>query len=99
MSGTLTVWGTINGDGSIAAGTGYSVTAQGNGEYIISFSPTFSGTPAIVGSQVLYGSGSENTLDNVIFPYLNNGAATAKTGDSNGNSTNRAFSFIAMGLS
>ncbi|TRV43980.1 MAG: hypothetical protein EWV53_22765 [Microcystis panniformis Mp_MB_F_20051200_S9] len=73
------------------------MTHQSNGEYIISFSPAFSATPSIVGSQVLYGQQSQKPLDNVVFPFLNSGAATALTGDSEGNKKDRSFSFIAIG--
>ena len=75
----MTVWGVVNKDGSTASGTGFSVTHQGNGEYIISFSPAFSGMPAVSGSQVNYGNQGENTRDNVVFPFLNAGSVTALT--------------------
>ena len=96
---TKTLWGVINADGKTDNGSGgFNVIRQETGEYIITFSPTFSGTPAIVGSQVNYGSTSENTLDNVIFPLVNESSATVLTGDSHGSKTNRSFSFIAIGL-
>jgi hypothetical protein len=95
---TKTVWGVLNKDGSInSSGGGFTVTHQGNGEYIISFSPAFSATPSIVGSQVLYGTSSQNTLDNVVFPYVNQGAATALTGDGAGKHLDRPFAFVAIG--
>ena len=94
---TMTVWGVVNKDGSIGAGNGFSITHQGNGEYIISFSPAFSGMPAITGSQVNYGDQGQNTRDNVVFPFVNNGSATALTGDGGGSRTDRSFSFIAIG--
>lgn len=95
---TMTVWGVVNADGSIGNGTGFSITHQdGGGEYIISFSPSFSGMPAISGSQVNFGSQNENTRDGVVFPFLNGGAATALTGDGGGSKTDRSFAFIAVG--
>jgi|LakMenEpi03Aug12_release.lakeMendotaPanAssembly.Ray.scaffolds.fasta_scaffold592826_1 hypothetical protein len=95
---TKTLWGVVNKDGSIkSSGGGFTITHQGNGEYIISFSPTFSATPSIVGSQVLYGQESEKPLDNVVFPFLNSSTATAFTGDSKGDQEDRSFSFIAIG--
>ncbi len=95
---TKTLWGVVNKDGSItSSGGGFTITHQGNGEYIISFSPTFSATPSIVGSQVLFGQESQDTRDNVVFPFLNSGAATALTGDSQGKHQDRSFSFIAIG--
>ncbi len=94
---TMTVWGVVNKDGSIGNGKGFSITHQGGGEYIISFSPSFSGMPAISGSQVNYGSQNEDTRDGVVFPFLNAGSATALTGDSGGSKTDRSFAFIAIG--
>jgi len=96
---TRTSYGVINKDGTINSGSGdFTVTAQGNGEYIISFSPAFKGTPSIVGSQVLFGDTSQWPTDNIVFPFLNGGAATAITGGSDaGNQSNRSFSFIAIG--
>jgi hypothetical protein len=93
----MMVSGVIGSDGTKLSGHGFTVTSQGNGEYIISFSPPFSAIPAIVGSQVNYEKTSQDTRDNVIFPYVNTGAATAITGDSTGDHTNRTFAFIANG--
>ncbi len=96
-----TVWGTIimSPDGSIEQkGEGFTVMHQKNGEYIISFSPPFSDIPSIVGSQVLFGDEDQYPVDNVVFPFLTKGAATAITGDAKGNQLDRSFSFIAIGL-
>ena len=95
---TMTVWGVVNKDGSINSSSGgFSVTHQGHGEYTISFSPAFSATPAITGSQVLFAQDNQSTLDGIVFPYLNSGAATVFTGDGGGSQEARSFSFIAMG--
>ncbi len=93
----MMVSGVIASDGSKVSGHGFSVTSQGSGEYIISFSPPFSEIPAIVGSQVNFGSAGQDTRDGVVFPYVNAGAATALTGGSDGGHTNRTFAFIARG--
>ena len=96
---TNIVWGVVNKDGTInSSGGGFSITHEGEGEYIISFSPEFSATPAITGSQVLYESQGQWPTDGVVFPYLNKGAATAITGGgTDGNRSDRSFSFIAIG--
>lgn len=96
---TQTLWGSVNADGTVAAGSsgGFTVTATQPGQYVISFQHLFNGIPAIVGSQTRYGSLNESPLDNVAFPQLNNGSAVAVTGDSQGNKGNRNFSFIAIG--
>lgn len=92
-----TIYGTINKDGVILSGSGFSVTKHQTGQFIIDFEQEFKDIPAIVGSQTGWGKLSENTLDNVVFPFLSNGSATALTGDSSGDPSSRQFSFIAMG--
>ena len=93
----MMVSGVINSDGSKVSGHGFSVTSQGSGEYIISFSPPFSEVPAIVGSQVNFGSTGQDPRDGVVFPFVNAGAATVITGDSAGGHSSRTFAFIARG--
>lgn len=99
------IWGVVNADGSIASGSGgagdyeFAVINEGPGIYQISFNGNFKGVPAITGSQVMFGSMTESSLDNVVFPYLTEANATAITGASNGAAGNRSFSFIAIGES
>lgn len=91
------VWGTINADGSVVDGSDdFSVSVQGSGQYVISFSPTFSGTPAVVGSQTRFGNLGEWPSDTLCFPFVSGGSVTAITG-SGSNPGNRNFSFIAIG--
>jgi hypothetical protein len=95
---TRTLWGAINASGSIkSSGGGFTVIHSGTGQYVLSFSPTFSDTPAVVGSQTNLGCLCEDPRDNVAFPFVSNGAATVVTGDSGGNQVDRNFSFIAIG--
>jgi hypothetical protein len=92
------IWGAINANGTISSsGGGFSVTRQGNGQYVISFRSLFQTVPSIVGSQTNYGNLGESPVDNVAFPLVDTGAATAITGDSQGNRQDRNFSFIAVG--
>lgn len=93
----MTISGVVNANGSIASGSGFSVTRQTTGQYVIDFTQAFSELPAIVGSQTQFGNIGQNTRDNVVFPFVSNGSATALTGDSNGSHTDRSFSFIAIG--
>jgi len=93
------LWGAVNANGTTASGSkGFSVTRQGTGQYVISFRNLFQSTPSIVGSQTNYGVLPENTLDNVVFPFVDTGTATVLTGASNGGPTDRNFSFIAIGV-
>jgi hypothetical protein len=94
---TKTIYGTVASDGRIISGSGFISQRQNNGTYVIDFEPGFSNIPAIVGSQTGYGNINENPLDGIVFPYLNQGSATALTGDSSGGKTDRQFSFIAIG--
>jgi hypothetical protein len=95
----LILWGSINADGTIASGSGgFSVTAQGSsGQYVISFRTLFQGVPAVVGSQNRFGGLNESSLDNVVFPLVDSGTATALTGDSDNHQQPRNFAFIAIG--
>lgn len=91
------VWGTVNADGEPVSGSGYTSNRTATGTYTIDFDASFATVPAIVGSQVQYESTKQNTLDNVVFPFLTSGNAQALTGDSNGKRKDRIFSFIAVG--
>jgi hypothetical protein len=94
---TKTVWGSVRADGTILSGDDFTVTAKGKGEYVISFSSAFSGLPAVVASQILWGTTQQDPRDNVVFPFVTKDAVTAITADCGGNHCNRAFSFIAIG--
>jgi hypothetical protein len=97
---TITLWGSIDGDGRKESGsTGFSVSKQEKGQYVISFSPTFSGTPAMVATQTRHGRLDQETNDGVVIPLLTNSSATLLTGKDNGNHEDRSFSFIAIGPS
>jgi len=93
----ITLWGSIEKDGTIVSGSGgFSVKRESTGNYSILFKNQFTNNPAMTGAQWGYGSG-ESTLDNVIFPSLSGGGATVQTGDGGGHYTDRNFSFIAIG--
>lgn len=92
-----TIWGTISANGRKISGEGFAVSRRDKGNYLIDFEPSFSSRPAITSSQFGLEKLSEDTRDNVVFPYLEPGSATALTGDSGGNRTDRQFSFIAIG--
>jgi hypothetical protein len=100
----IIIWGAITKDGSVANGSrggpgsyNFSVSRVGTGTYSLTFTPSFSGLPAISGSQWGFGN-SQNTRDNVTFPQLSNATATVFTGDSSGERSDRNFSFIAIGF-
>jgi len=93
----VTVFGSIQSNGTIVSGSGnFSVKRESTGNYTILFNTPFNNNPAITASQWGYGSG-ESTLDNVIFPSVSGGSASAQTGDGGGHYSDRNFSFIAIG--
>jgi YVTN family beta-propeller protein len=94
-----TVSGVIgsNGAPAFASGDGFTVIHTGDGQYVIKFNPEFGGAPAIVASQTNLGDMDQNTNDNVVFPFVDKGSATALTGDYHGNHVDRGFSFLARG--
>jgi len=48
LSDTRIVWGGLNGDGSVAFGTGFTVSRSDVGIYTVIFSPPFSNIPAVL---------------------------------------------------
>ena len=94
---TKTIYGTVSKDGEIISGTGFLVERQSTGTYLIDFEPGFANVPSVVGSQTGYGKIDENTLDSVVFPYINRGSATVLTGNASGDKRDRQFSFTAIG--
>jgi hypothetical protein len=100
MATIQTLWGSVEADGTVSNGNSgnFTVVNSGTGEYTITFSFNFNGTPAIVGSQTGFGGTTQDTRDNIVFPTLASNAAIALTGNSNGVKANRSFSFIAIGF-
>jgi hypothetical protein len=97
---TVTIWGAINGDGTIASSSGdFTVTKTGTGTYKISYPGIgFVATPSAVGSQNRFGSNGQSALDNVIFPFVSNTETTVIAGDSKGNASDRNFGFSITGV-
>lgn len=85
------VRGVVLGDGTIAAGTGFTVTRNGTGSYTITFSTNFAGYPAVTvtpltnaGDNSSVASLASNTFDLLCF---HSGTPSQPAG----------FSFIAIG--
>ena len=95
MSAT-TIYGTVSAEGNKISGSGFSVSKQSTGKYLIDFENNFSEIPAIVGSQTGFGDG-QIPSDVIDFPFLQEGHATAITGDGLHKLQDRQFSFIAIG--
>jgi hypothetical protein len=88
--------GTINADGGVANGAGFSARRSGTGLYEITFSRGFSSTPSVVVTQY-FGSDTGNTLDNAVVTSISTASFKVHTGNGSGSSDNRAFSFICIG--
>ena len=97
------LWGNVNADGTTHTGRGFEVRHLGKGLYEVDFADgTFTQVPGFTAIQVrswdnsAYSSG--NTKDNCVLMFLSTSVAKVKTGDQNGDGSNRNFSFIATGI-
>ncbi|MGI2031003.1 hypothetical protein ACRQ1B_01290 [Rhizobium panacihumi] len=98
MAVTRIIAGVVDGNGNIiSGGDDFQVNRPNTGEYQINFYNGFSEIPAVVGSQVLYGSDQQSSADNIVFPFVSRLAFTALTGNGQGTHDNRSFAFIAAG--
>jgi hypothetical protein len=95
--------GTVNADGSIAGGGGFSVAKDGAGRYRITFATLFADIPSASATQIFTGVGSVaatnsgSTLDNAVIYGISSSGINIATGDGSGNRGDRAFSFIIVG--
>ena len=89
-----TIAGTINGNGTIKFGTGFTATRSSEGFYLISFRPGFT---AVGGASVTQIFTNGDTRDNAVIQSLTSTELYVKVGDSGGKAKDRDFSFIAAG--
>ncbi|WP_320199420.1 hypothetical protein RMR16_003925 [Agrobacterium sp. rho-13.3] len=89
-----TIAGTINGNGTVKFGTGFTATRSSEGFYLISFRPGFS---AIGGASVTQIFSNGDTRDNAVIQSLTSTELYVKVGDSGGKAKDRDFSFVAAG--
>jgi hypothetical protein len=92
-----TVAGIVGGQGEIlATENNYNVDHFATGHYTIDFETAFSfRVLAVVVTQVPNFDGS--TLDNATIMSIDNERIKVKTGDGNGDASDRPFSFIVLG--
>lgn len=95
------VRGTVNGDGNVADGAGFSLARESNWLTKIIFNTAFAATPTIVATQQYpdnnNSSDGGNTKDNAIIVKVDRWAAWVKCGNNDGSGSWRRFHFIAMG--
>jgi hypothetical protein len=104
MAETKITWGCINADGTLHSGDGnVDITHIGNGAYMVNFREPFSITPSVVLTQNFrdwddfeYGGG--DTRDNCVLIAVDRFKFKVVTGKSNGDHTDRNFTFIAIGF-
>jgi hypothetical protein len=91
--------GTVNSNGGINSGSGYSVSKVGTGLYDINFSTAFNTTPAVVITQIFEGNNQQggDTRDNAVVVLTTTTKTRIKTGGSDGSVSDRSFCFVAFG--
>ena len=102
-TGLVIIRGTVKGDGTIEAGTGFTVAKDSN-LWRIDFGRNFKSQPTVVATQQ-YPDGdytdptgkTGNTKDNAIVCTVLNNRCWIKTGDGSGDHSWRRFHFIAIG--
>lgn len=105
---TKIIYGSVNADGSIASGIGFTVQRSGVGTYEITFENSFTKMPTVVGTQCYsdgnyswdnIDSGGGETLDNLVVIAVTTNLCKLKTGNSEnrGDACDRKFGFIAIG--
>src|SRR5579859_3746574 len=96
-----TVWGVIAKDAEILSGTGFDIDHTNDGVYTIFFDEPFAVLPSVTATQIYPGdvvSQGGNPLDNVVIIGITTDKFRIKTGDAAGNTTNRSFTFLAIGI-
>jgi hypothetical protein len=95
--------GTVQSNGAVAAGTGFSVIRVPftSGLYEITFDQPFADRPSAAVTQVYpdlddFGNGGD-TRDNAVIVGINANHVRVKMGDANGNAAGRDFTFIVVG--
>jgi hypothetical protein len=95
--------GTVEVNGMVRTGTGFSVSRPGPiGVYQINFFTPFSDAPTVVITLIspdsINSSGSsQNTLENAVIIGISPMAVRIKTGNQSGSGQDRPFCFMAMG--
>ena len=92
------VRGTVRENGEIRLGKDFSVVKEGEGKYIINFTPAFLHAPTVVVTQHYRKDGwGGDTKDNCVVTFTSENEAHVICGNSSGNKTDRSFEFIAVG--
>jgi hypothetical protein len=95
--------GTVETNGNILAGMGFSVNRPSTGYYTITFTTAFSNVPTVVATQQYpadnsFSNVSQNTKDNAVIVGVSTTQFQVKCGNADGGLADRRFHFIAIGL-
>lgn len=94
--------GTVQQNGTVFAGTGFTAVSDNTGLYTITFSSPFLAEPTVVATQQ-YPNGNEfkltngDTRDNAVVVGVSTTKCLIKCGRADGTADNRRFHFIAIG--
>lgn len=95
------LWGVVDPDGNPISGSGYRCQRIDEGLYLIVFDESYSGSPAVIGTQIFpneLSSFGGNTRDNLVVVGVEVDRCKIKVGDAEGKSRNRWFSFLVAGI-
>jgi hypothetical protein len=95
------IFGNVGADGAIISGTGFTVTPQGTGRYLINFTTPFPNPPTMLVSKI-YGNPDVNAgatvepAENAIVDQVTVNNATVATSDAAGALVDGSFGFLAQ---
>ncbi|MCA9975929.1 MAG: hypothetical protein KC413_09280, partial [Anaerolineales bacterium] len=102
-----TIRGTVEANGDVFAGSGYTVNKVATGLYDVSFATEFSNIPTVVVTQQhpdnntarsgQFTESGGNTRDNAVVVGVRNNKVRIRTGKDDGSTDDRRFHFIAIG--
>jgi hypothetical protein len=90
----MIIAGVVNSDGSVQSGTGFTSNRKKTGTYEVTFSSSFSDTPAVVVTEVDNYDSNSTRRTGYIYNLGVNGF-TVTVGNDEGDDRDREFTFIA----
>jgi hypothetical protein len=98
----MIISGVVDPTGKPFSGSGFKVDKTDRGLYTVLFIEEFNIVPAVTATEIYpwpldSGAHGGSTKDNCTIPYVSSDRVRIKTGDSEGNAQDRAFTFIASG--
>jgi hypothetical protein len=97
VSGPKVITGLVNGDGTIANGSGFAAVHDSTGQYTISFTASFAGTPLVIATAMSNNAQGNINVHNILPGSFEVAIALVQVG-SGGGFEDLAFSFLAFAL-